>query len=177
MTVMPVKTVSAIVTYLEMHRAPVKVLPPPANMSLALLQVNNIPVHFYRYLYETTGRRYNWVERSDMDDGQLLGEIHKPGVEIWVLLRGGAPAGFFELDFSRADVVRLAYFGLLEGMTGQGLGKYLLGEALTRAWRANPRKVTVNTNTLDHPAALPLYQRYGFVPAGRKTIELRQRDD
>ena len=27
-----------------------------------------------------------------------------------------------------------------------------------------PAKITVHTNTLDHPAALPLYQKLGFVP-------------
>ena len=29
--------------------------------------------------------------------------------------------------------------------------------------------VTVNTNSLDHPRALPLYQKAGFVPVRRET--------
>jgi hypothetical protein len=48
-----------------------------------------------------------------------------------------------------------------------GLGKWLLGQAVATAWGMKPGRVTVNTNTLDHPAALPLYQRVGFVPVGQ----------
>ena len=35
------------------------------------------------------------------------------------------------------------------------------------AWESSPNKVTVNTCTLDHPAALPLYQKLGFTPIGQ----------
>ena len=31
--------------------------------------------------------------------------------------------------------------------------------------------MTVNTNSLDHPRALPLYQKAGFVPVRRETDE------
>ena len=36
------------------------------------------------------------------------------------------------------------------------------------AWRSSPEKVTVNTCTLDHPAALPFYRKAGFVPWKRQ---------
>ena len=42
-----------------------------------------------------------------------------------------------------------------------------------------PRRVTVNTNSLDHPRALPLYQKAGFVPVRRETrsrVLTRDRD-
>ena len=32
-----------------------------------------------------------------------------------------------------------------------------------------PQRITVNTNTLDHPKALPLYQRLGFEPYRQET--------
>ena len=34
--------------------------------------------------------------------------------------------------------------------------------------RAGVTKMTLNTNTLDHPRALALYQRMGFVPVRRE---------
>ena len=38
------------------------------------------------------------------------------------------------------------------------------------AWdRPGTARVTVNTNSLDHPRALPLYQKAGFVPVRRET--------
>ncbi len=169
--------IAATVTHLEMTRPPVLSVPEPVDFCLALMHVGDIPIHFYRYLYETTGRRYNWVERSDMDDEALAAQIKRDDVEIWVLYNAGAPAGFYELDFADPERVYLAYFGLLEGMTGRGLGTYLLSCALKRAWGEKPKKISVNTNTLDHRAALPLYQKFGFVPTGRQTVYLRRRDE
>ena len=48
------------------------------------------------------------------------------------------------------------------------------------AWdRPGAARVTVNTNSLDHPRALPLYQKAGFVPVRRETrsrVLTRDRD-
>jgi hypothetical protein len=33
-------------------------------------------------------------------------------------------------------------------------------------------EVTINTCTLDHPAALPMYQRFGFQPVRRETRQV-----
>jgi len=60
--------------------------------------------------------------------------------------------------------VELSYFGLMEHVLGMGLGKWFLLQALYLAWQNDPKKVTVTTNTLDHPRALQLYQRFGFSP-------------
>ena len=49
------------------------------------------------------------------------------------------------------------------------LGRFLLGTAIHTAWEApGTERVTVNTCTLDHPRALGLYQRMGFVPVRRE---------
>ena len=76
----------------------------------------------------------------------------------------GVPAGYFELDRREEGVVDLAYFGLLPPFVGKKLGPYLLYQAVEQAWSYEPEKVTVNTNTMDHPKALPLYQKFGFKP-------------
>ncbi|MBN9269844.1 MAG: cytochrome c oxidase assembly protein, partial [Mesorhizobium sp.] len=47
-----------------------------------------------------------------------------------------------------------ATFNVVPELAGKGHGRWLMSEALTRAWRADVRRVTVNTCTLDHPAAL-----------------------
>jgi GNAT superfamily N-acetyltransferase len=51
--------------------------------------------------------------------------------------------------------------------TGQGLGRWFLGAAIQAAWATNPKSIIVQTCTLDHPAALPLYQKLGFEPLGQ----------
>ena len=46
---------------------------------------------------------------------------------------------------------------------GQGLGKYFLQWAIDKAWSYQPTRLWLHTDTLDHPAALPNYQKAGFV--------------
>ena len=53
---------------------------------------------------------------------------------------------------------------------GQRLGPYLLTKAVDIAWSREPERLTVNTCTLDHPKALPMYQRFGFQPIARKEV-------
>ena len=70
----------------------------------------------------------------------------------------------------RTDVdesAEIVFFGLLDHVTGQGLGRWFLGAAIEAAWSRHPSKVRLQTCSLDHPAALPLYQRMGFVPVAR----------
>ncbi len=40
-----------------------------------------------------------------------------------------------------------------------------------------PAKVDVHTNRLDHPRALPLYQKMGFVPVGRGEEQVEAWED
>ena len=131
-----------------------------------------MPLSFYRYLYDAVGRPWVWYERRQWSDEALQGLIHHPEVEVYVLYIAGAPAGFFELDCREVGVVDLGLFGLLPEYVGRKLGPYLLASALDIAWDKGPETVTVNTCTLDHPKALPLYQKMGFSPVTRETIHI-----
>lgn len=152
------------VTRLEMTAPPRASLPVPVNVQTAIMRAPQIPLHFYRYLYRQIGKRWQWHERLRMGDEQLAAIIHAPEVSICVLYVDGAPAGFFELAKHAGDVVELSYFGLFERAMGLGIGKWFLLQALYAAWLDNPAKVTVTTNSLDHPRAIQLYQMMGFSP-------------
>lgn len=159
------ETVTARVTHLEMRHRPQKHLPVPTRPPIALLHAENMPLHYYRYLYEQVGKPHHWYNRRVMNDGELATILHSEATLIEVLYANGCPAGFFELDLTgRDEVVELAYFGLTPDYQGLGLGKWFLLSAVQRAWEYEPEKVTVHTNTLDHPAALGLYQQMGFEP-------------
>jgi GNAT superfamily N-acetyltransferase len=136
------------------------------------MKAERIPVHFYRYLYNEVGRDWLWVERSVLDDERLAALLHRDGLEITVLYGNGAPAGFFELDYSAERSADLAYFGLLPEWTGRRVGPWLLATVLSQAFSRGVETVTVNTCTLDHPGALKLYQRLGFSPVRRETRNL-----
>ena len=162
--------VEAIVTFLEMHAKPAQAKVPPQLAKTALVRAEGISVPFYRYLYDAVGRPWTWVERKRMSDDELAAIVADPKVEVMVCWIAGVPAGYYELDRRRAGVVDLAYFGLVPERIGKGLGRWLLATAIDHAWQGGPERVTVNTNTLDHPRALPLYQRMGFVPYDRRTV-------
>ncbi|WP_099867827.1 GNAT family N-acetyltransferase [Pararhizobium haloflavum] len=139
----------------------------PMNVQAALMRAKSMPLHFYRYLQYRVGRDYHWVYRLRMDDDTLSGVIHDPATSIDVLYLDGAPAGFFELKRENDTTVDLAYFGLMAHAQGRGLGKWFLRQAIDTAWAFEPERVTVNTCTLDHHAALRLYQKMGFSPTGQ----------
>ena len=161
-------TIDTVVTFLEMTAEPVHHFQPPSNLKLMLMRAEKPAVGFYRYLYDAVGGSYHWLDRKRLTTAELTSLIHGEGVEIWVLYVAGAPAGYFELAPAEDKAVELEYFGLIPDFHGAGLGKWFLAEAIRAAWARKPHKLVVETCTLDGPAALPLYQRLGFTPVGRK---------
>jgi GNAT superfamily N-acetyltransferase len=153
-----------VVTYLEMAAPPRRVPRPAPARKLALLRAEAIPVHFYRYLYNTVGEPWLWYERRLMSDEALAAVVQDDKVEIYVLYAGGVPAGYAELDRRDDRTTDLAYFGLVPEFIGQGLGGYLLDWTIDTAWLPGPDRLLVNTCSLDHPRALQTYQKAGFTP-------------
>ena len=156
------------VTFLRMDAKPPALPPPQPKGRVAILRATAPPAHFYRYLYDRIGEEYYWVDRRRLTDAQLLQIIHHPQVELYVLYTEGVPAGLAELDLRDAATAQLAYFGLMPEVIGKRLGYFFLYHACMNAWSRPISKLLVNTCTLDHPRALPLYQRLGFVPYSRE---------
>jgi GNAT superfamily N-acetyltransferase len=67
-----------------------------------------------------------------------------------------------ELDFRQEGECLIRFLGLVPELAGQGHGDWLFAQTLMLAWRPGVRRVSVNTCTLDHPAALPAYLKAGF---------------
>jgi GNAT superfamily N-acetyltransferase len=163
--------IQVTVTFLEMNAPPRTYPHAPSNRQIALLRAKDMPLHFYRYLMDRVGRKWHWVNALRLSDDALAAMIDKS--DIGVLYLDGAPAGFFEIRMHAPDTAELAFFGLMEHATGQGLGRWFLGAAIEAAWSHHPSRVSVQTCTLDHPAALPLYQKLGFSPVGQKREDVR----
>ncbi len=162
------RRVPTVVTFLEMKTKPSALPPPQPKGKIALLRAEHPAVHFYRYLYDTIGRDYKWVDRKKLSDTELAAYLADPQVELYVLYVGGCPAGMAELDFRDATTGQLAYFGLMPDYVGHRLGYFFLYHAAQNGWARPISRLLVNTCTLDHPRALPLYQRVGFVPYSRE---------
>ena len=165
------------VTALEMTAPPHRSLPVPLNVHTAILAAPDIPLAYYRFLYRQVGSRWHWVDRLRMDDAALAAALHDKRNTVRVLYVDGAPAGFFELFQADSGTVELSHFGLFERALGIGIGKWFLLQALYAAWACGPKRVTVTTNSLDHPRALQLYQMFGFSPVGTTDATLTPLSD
>lgn len=162
------RRVPMVVTFLEMTAKPAAPPPPMPRGKVAIMRAVHPPVHFYRYLYDTIGDAYFWVDRRKLDDAALAKIVQHPEVELHVLYVDGNPAGMAELDMRDAAAGQLAYFGLMPEAVGKRLGYFFLHHAAANAWARPISKLLVNTCTLDHPRALPLYQRLGFTVYARE---------
>jgi hypothetical protein len=107
------KNIPMTVTFLEMRTKPQAIPPSQPLGKIALLRAEKPPIHFYRYLYDTIGKDYYWVDRFKMDDASLAAIIQDPKVELYVLFPGGCPGGLAELYCRDAGTALLAYFGLM----------------------------------------------------------------
>jgi len=157
------------VTFLEMHAKPSAFPPPqPARTKVALLFCEKPTTHFYRYLYDTIGADYYWVDRKKLSEEALAELIQHPLNQLFVLYKDGCPAGMAELDLRKTGSANISYFGLMPETIGQRLGYFFLYHTCVNAWLAPIQRLTINTCTLDHPRALPLYQRMGFTAYNRE---------
>ena len=159
----PTTRVAVTVTFLRLDVA-LAVPGPALPGDTSLIRLHACTVPFYRYLYATVGGPYLWWLRRSLADPALEAILRTPDVSIWVLYRGGEPAGFFELDARQRPAVNLSYFGLTPHATGRGMGSAFLHAAIEAARAEGARVVTVNTCTADHRRALPGYLRVGFKP-------------
>ena len=156
------------VTFLEMTARPAALPPPVPRGKIAFMRAENPPTHFYRYLYDTIGEKYFWVDRRKLTPEKLTEIIHAPSTLLYILYTEGNPVGLAELDLRANGTANIAYFGLVPEAMGRHLGYFFLYHTCHVAWSHPISKLLVNTCTLDHPRALPLYQRMGFVPYARE---------
>lgn len=162
-----IEPIPVTVTRLEMTAPPTHYPPMPLGQNIAMLRAENMPRHYYRYLMDRVGRQWHWVNALRLSDEALDAALSEPQRNITTLYLSGAPAGFFEI-VPDEDACDLHFFGLMPHATGRGLGRWFLGAALHAAWSEKPRVVSVETCTLDHPAALSLYQKLGFSPVAQR---------
>lgn len=157
-----------VITYLAMNAPPAPTPLAPPFTTLTLVHARRPTLAFYRFLYDTVGAPWAWTDRHRMDPQRLAELVASPETEVHVLHDDGVPAGYAELDKRRFPEIELAYFGIMPEHIGKRLGPYLLDRILRHAWALGPARLVVNTCNFDHPRALPLYERHGFVVERRE---------
>lgn len=173
------ETIDDVVTYLEMTERPGWGWPgQPLGAPATLLLSETPPAWYFLALYGAVGAPHHWVDQAERPRAELEAWLGSPGLRLFTLMREGWPHGMFVLDETEPGICDLAYFGLVPEAVGLGLGTFLLRTAILTAWELpGTARVTVNTCTLDHPRALPLYQRHGFTPVRQERRRIRLRHD
>jgi GNAT superfamily N-acetyltransferase len=169
LTPVPPDRLATVVTTLEMRaRPPLRPIPPAP---LRLVRWPAPRPDAYRTLFRRVGARWLWFSRLAMDEAQLAAVLGRPTTEVFAAVDpAGVEVGLLELDLAEPGACAIAYFALVPELAGQRLGRWLMAEALARAWRPGVTRVWLNTCTLDHPSALGFYRAQGFV-AVRRTVE------
>lgn len=166
LTPVPAGKIAAIVTYLEMRQPPAP-RPTPAIPELALRRVERPETGWYRDLFRRIGEEWLWFSRLRMPEAELAALLADPDVEVYALSRDGADIGLVELDFRRKGEAELAFFGLVPGETGGGIGRLMMNHAIAQAFSRPLARFFVHTCSLDHPAAVGFYMKSGFTPVAR----------
>ena len=162
------------VTYLALTRAPepcVLVSPKPgARVSLRKLDISD-----YLAIYRDVGGPWRWDQRLRMPRHELIAYLDGPSSRIFCLSdrsRDGGVLGFCEFDATDAADIQLMNFGVVPALSGRGFGRLLLGQALTAIWRDDaPKRISLHTDTWDHPKARALYLSVGFEIEAEKMQE------
>ena len=161
--------VDVTVYYLEMFAPSQRDVPAPRE-GLRVLHAHSPTVPYYRFLYNAVGKDYHWLSRRKLSDAELATIIQDPRNELHVLHVDGSPSGFAELDRRRPYEVELVQFGLMPEFIGQGLGTWFLQWTIDTVWSYQPKRLWLHTCTLDHPAAMRLYKKAGFVQLSQEAI-------
>lgn len=118
-----------------------------------------------REMYLSVGADWHWVDRRDWPMERWREWVDRPEHHLLLCRVDGTIAGYAELEQQSSGDVEIAYFGLLPGRAGGGLGRWWLACVLAHAWTLpGTQRVWVHTCDLDSPAALPTYVGRGMRP-------------
>ena len=150
-----------VITHLAMEPPPPHE-PPPLPPGIAIERRWTISTDEYLRLYHEIGDDWLWWSRLTWDETKLAAYLVEEETEIYVAEAESEEVGLIELNLRTAPDIELRYFGVIPTRIGTGLGGWLMRYAIAAVSRHRPRRMILNTCTLDHPGALAFYRRHGF---------------
>ncbi len=163
-TDLPAGKIAFVVTFLEMLERP------SSSQTAQRHDVELVPWEKpdpkgYKALFRQIGEDWLWFGRLTAEDADLANLLEEPGRELFLPQVDGEPVGLLEIDYTDKSNPELAYFGLVPGAVGTGLGRWLMGQAVDMVWsRPETKRFWVHTCTGDSPQALGFYRASGFQP-------------
>ena len=167
LTDIPPGKIANVAILLQMFAPPAGFSPMRAPFGYGLERIKGAEIERYRKLFRTVGNPWLWYSRLQMSDEELADTLDNRDVEAFALAGAGGDIGILELDFREPGEVELAFFGLVPGAIGGGLGRYLMAEAIARGFVRGSKRMWVHTCNFDHPKAMDFYIKSGFEPYSR----------
>lgn len=134
------------------------------NAGFTLVRLTAPDLGGYRRLCRLVGEDWIWVSLLELDDDAVRAILADPSVEVYALRDGTGDIGLLQLDFRVAGECELVFSGVVNDAIGKGTGRFLMNEAIARAWSRPIERFWLHTCTFDHPAAIAFYRRSGFRP-------------
>src|SRR4029453_15805105 len=128
-------------------------------------------IHLHGTLYAA---EYGWDHTFEADVAGPLSEFAKSQSKrerIWIIEKGGGFVGAIAIVEASSDEAQLRCFLLRPSIRGQGVGRYLMDEAMRFCREMNYSRVFLLTEK-SLWAAAKLYEGYGFELTEEKTHEL-----
>jgi GNAT superfamily N-acetyltransferase len=145
-------------TYLEMT------VPPPliaATSGASLERLSGGDVERFRRLYRDVGKDWLWASHLNKSSAEMTAYLDAPARDTFAVVAGPFDAGLLQLQYE-AGTAEIVYIGLVEKAAGRGLGRWLIEQAIARAFAKPVQRLWLHTCNFDHPKALAFYQRAGF---------------
>jgi GNAT superfamily N-acetyltransferase len=159
----PAGKVANVVTFLEMRKRPLETAGSP-ELTHTLVRLGPQNLDIYRRLFRDVGEDWLWGSMLGVGDDEVRDILANPSMETYALRDGDRDIGLLELDFRVPGECEVVYFGIVKGAIGKGTGRFLMNQAIAKAWAQPIERFWLHTCTFDHPAALGFYQRSGFKP-------------
>lgn len=116
----------------------------------------------YLQFYHQIGKPWKWAERLILDQKKLDYILQNPLNEIYYIFENQERIGYFEIDFNQQEP-ELQYFGIIPKHLGKGIGKQMMQAVFNIVLQRDQSSIFLHTCSNDSPAALPFYQKMGFI--------------
>ena len=134
---------------------------PNKDLKIEKLEIDNFQIN--KFFYKQIGKDYSWKDRLIWTDNKWVKYVKDKNVHTYILKKNVDFVGFFELIHHESkNEIEIAYFGILSEYFDQGIGGFMLSEAIKSSFSFNVNRVWVHTCSLDHSNALKNYLARGM---------------
>ena len=143
----------------------------PKEFTIDLIDPPNFQIN--KFFYKSIGKNHRWTDRLSWNDKQWINYTTNKNLKTYILKNKNDLSGYFELIFHQSEnEVEIAYLGLLEEYHNKKIGSYLLSNAIKESFLQKPKRVWVQTCSLDHKNALNNYLSRGMKVFMTETIQI-----